>query len=836
MRELDDELRKKIIKEQDSICHHAEVEHIIKYYIDNDSEYASDITEKMLEDEEIYNNLSIRSLCSLLNGLTTKERAEERRKNGSKDVKDDQELIDKICERIEEKMETEDFYYNDSDDVPSFTEFHTSDFIVRKMTTQLHKKVMDTLQVEFNKLKDSEVGDISTKTIDFWDFANFYHSYKEGIITQQKADTLRRMYEKNPHAYEHFNFGVLKDEIYNKVPEEMIELTSKFPSLGRKMLIIQETNPKLFEVFANRVNSYDCNLLDKYNEIDEMSLGFLKIANDIEINEVNENSWKKAYNYGEFVKQQCDFSLSDYTKGEPIDYTKDFKEEYTRFLDIQRDGILAEKYGSDNYKIDRMLNICFKKQFTMTRKEAKKLLDEYAGDLDNIEGIDSQKAMIKEIESALEKADALEKAENLEDVKNLYESLEQSYDFADIAQTKETISRECAKTFGEKLEYVDNKVQDAIDNKEEGIYEQVEVDGQKVDIVKMTGKFDLFLHSTDSGFLSDKKLDENHNFKDAWESGETKTNHILSTAYVNQDFMGSAPVGPNGVMYAFSNVPRENIKLMGVSDLNTYTKKLGFNSAQKQYMTANTMANASRRVYSEFALEKSDPSYVVLMDDMSEEVKQNTLKAAKDFGIPVLRIDKEEIVKQQVQDLNELVDKLEKTNDPEVLSHIINKYETNVSGWLLNRKEQKDESHTQNIDNSRFKDYFKEVEARIQDATTKYIENTKDNPDSLTKIAEALVREQDLYELSRHAGPDKKITGTELSHNARGIMAKVNEEFKNRGMEDFVVTQDTNLKQYLKMKEVAKNAVCRERTSMKQVDKSRQVEEIQKDEQNKNIE
>lgn len=835
MEELDENLKNKLIKDQDMICINKELLFFDDMVFNGKVESPRKLF-NMLKKDGVLENLNIQSICSVIGDLTSKKRAEKYKEKGFGEREDQQELIDKACSIIAEKMEKEDFYYNDAEDILSFTEVHTTLTFFNNINKELGDKIMAKYQPKYTELKESEIGDISTKITDTMDFPNFYHWYKEGAITPEKADFLREMYSKNPHAYEHFNFGVLKDDIYNNIPKEMIELTSKFPSLGRKMMILEKNNPKLFEVFSQRVNSYEGNLLDKYNEISNMSTGFVKIAGDIQIDEVTPQVWENAYNWSEFMCKIQDFDLRKYAKVDKVDVNRDFKEAYKEFLDNTLERVKEDKYSTEEQKKEEVINLCFRKKFAMSKKEAEKLLSEYGSDLDNLNDIDEQKKMFKDIEETLNRMDKLPEDTSFEDLDKMYQNEEQVYDFVNISQTKEKVSQECAKTYGEKLEYVDSKIAKAIENKEEGIYEQVEVDGQKVDVVKLTGKFDLFVHSTDSGFISEKSLDEDHNFKEEWNDGTTKTNHMLSTAYINQDFMGMAPVGNNGVMYAFSNVPRENIKLMGVSDINTYTKELGFDSTVKQFKSASTMANASRRVYSEFVLEKSTPDYVILMDDMSEEVRQNALKAAKDFGIPVVKVDKEEIVKQQVQDLNDLVDKLEETNDPEILSNIINKYETNVSGWLLNRKDQKDESHTQNIDNSRFKEYFAKVEQRIQDATTKYIEATKDNPDSLTKIAETLVKEQDLYELSREAGPDKKITGTTLSTNARSIMTKVNAELKNRGMEDFVVKEDTNLKQYLQMKEVAKNAVCRERTSMKQVDKSRQIEEIQKDEQSKNIE
>ena len=77
-----------------------------------------------------------------------------------------------------------------------------------------------------------------------------------------------------------------------------------------------------------------------------------------------------------------------------------------------------------------------------------------------------------------------------------------------------------------------------------------------------------------------------------------------------------------------------------------------------------------------------------------------------------------------------------------------------------------------------------------------------------------------------------EITGLENKNNtADKIVNKLNAVFEKKGMENYKINDDTNLNQYLKMKDIAKNAVCRERVSTKDVIDSLKIEE-----QNKNME
>lgn len=126
------------------------------------------------------------------------------------------------------------------------------------------------------------------------------------------------------------------------------------------------------------------------------------------------------------------------------------------------------------------------------------------------------------------------------------------------------------------------------------------------------------------------KPEKASDFTEEWHNGKNKNNHIISTTYINQDLMGMAPVGKKGVRYGFADLSDEQIKLMGVSDLDTYSIYFAYDSASKQYMSAKTLANNSRRVYSEFGIEREStlPNYVVLADDDSPEVVDNSYRAA----------------------------------------------------------------------------------------------------------------------------------------------------------------------------------------------------------------
>ena len=260
----------------------------------------------------------------------------------------------------------------------------------------------------------------------------------------------------------------------------------------------------------------------------------------------------------------------------------------------------------------------FQRTFGMSYKKASTFVIEYGSDLDNLENVDEEKEFFKNIKELLENEDMIES----------YISSKNTYSLYQVNNIKKKIAKECAKTYISKFENLDKKVDECLKSNDENYHEILEFDGKKIDMVKPKGKLDILLHSTDTNFLSARSTPES--FKEIWENAKTKEDHILSSVYINQEFMGMPPVGNSGVMYGFTNIPKENIKLIGTSDINTYSRKFSFDSTTKQYMSANTIANSSRRVYDEVAIEKYAETYITGAESTAQAKNITTEQLIKD--------------------------------------------------------------------------------------------------------------------------------------------------------------------------------------------------------------
>lgn len=851
-------LKQKILKEQDLVCETArDTNAIFDKYLKDDNISFDDAINLIASDDDMLNNLKFNNLVKVLTEVDKKKNPEE---------------IEKIRKMISDRMEKESFFVEDADNSFFLITKHEYQRISLRLGDDILKKLTEKTDEKMEELKGTDYERISSKLTKYYDRANFLKYKDDGIFTKEKLDMMEEMLSKNTHALEYINFGLFKDDIYNAFSNNFVEYVSKFPKLSNKLVILSDKNPKLLNILENRVKSYD-NLIDNYDEIETMINGFYRNCFEIDIKNVDEKTCDNLINWLNTQKRIEDSVFySDY-KDIPLDYSENYLEKLNKYWDEKYSEMSLNKVDSidklngqkerkaqlgaliknekdrdkkleyeleligvdsqinsltgDIQELDKQkIDVFFNRKFSMSYKEAKTMLKEYGSDLDNIDGIPKEKDFFNELKYMINNTDKID---------YLYSKEGSEYDCIVLNKIKHSISQECAKSYVSNLTDTKEKIDKIIETKDPELYKQVEVDGQMVDVIKLNGDFNLLVHSTSSGFIVDKKLDKDHNFKEEWENSSIKNDHIVSSTYVNQDFMGFPPVDDNGVIYANTNVPRENIQITGVTDINTYSRCFAFNSETRQYMTAKTQPNSCRRVYGEVANEKQSPDYVILTDDASEKVRENTYKAAKQFGIPVVYVDKKEIVKTQIDQLNTLMDNFEKTNNTDILKVLINKYETNVSGWLLNRKIGEDESHTKGIDNSRFKEDFDIVQDRIQSVISRYLdrveESKEDMSSDLVKIATTILQERQLYEDSLSGGPEKKISPTQMALDSEKIITRLNDVLEKKGMNEYKINDETDLEQYVQMKEVAKNAICIKRISSDDIKKALEVED-----KNKNLE
>ena len=684
-----------------------------------------------------------------------------------------------INEQIAERLEKEDFFCEDIDSEAFLHPIHTYNSY-GKIDKDVRNKINIKLEKQLKELgKEYEIIDKNIKN--YPDAANFLKYYKDGIFNNDKIAMINKFIEKDSKALEYMNFGIFKDNIF-EIGSEFCEYISKFPTISYQLIFLEEKSPEIFKKISERFKNYN-DIKENLDEIEVLITYCARNAFDLKEKNIKiEDLLECAY------RNSNEFKLINVECGE--DYKKRLNQE-------------LDKQYTNAKDIKEKLNIYMNKKYSLSLSGAKDLLKDFGTDIENLELSEETKKLFLELGEIV----------NLEDEKEidrLFKENEMTYSTIQVKKIKNEIAKECAKDFSKDFNNTDEKIKNKIKNNEN--VANIEYKGKKIPCVKLKGNFNFLVHSTDAEFVNTKNSVEN--FAEDWSSGKDKKNHIISTTYINQDFLGMAPVAKNGVRYAFSNLEKSKLKLMGVTDLNTYSNSFAYNSVKRQYMSSKTLVYNSRRVYSEFGIEREGtiPDYVVICDDDLPEVIENSYKSASQFEIPIIYINKAEIEKEQIKNLEDMLGKFRNTKDTEVLHKLINTYETNMAGWLLNRSDeiQDDKSHTANVDNTRFKEDFKQIQSQIEDTVKEYFKESKENKISDNKISEVISILLDEIELYEGCEETKPISKTRVSFNVQELLQEANKTLDDIGKSELKVDMDAKMtsKQYKKkIQEFVKNAL-----------------------------
>lgn len=621
--------------------------------------------------------------------------------------------------------------------------------VIAKEDTEFWEEIKNKILDEYNDKKDdsrfSKIFDLLQKYVSV---DNLCKCIQNGIFdNSDKINMLTILAEKNPELIKTMDFNIFKGDIYT-FGIDFIEHIASYPNLSYKVVKLNENNPALFEAII-KIAEIDKEKipLQKYEDIEILASYFSKRCFSLKDMPLNLEDLKNCAirHWGIFDKAseivECDYG-PDYEK---------------RYEEACNSKFVQEK------ELEGKKNILLIKYFSVSLKEAKKLINIYEGNINKVKHLSKD-------ESALVFLDNIKKVIQIDDIdelENLYSNPTYQIKPDALLKFRDDIRNLYAITFSDKL--FDTHSQVELAKSIEG--KKIVYNGKLIDVIPLTGNFSFLIHSSDTGFKTEKKILDN-DFKKTWENIPDPSTHILSTSYINQDNLGAAPVKGNGVLYAFTNLPTERIQLIGNTDINSHVRTSYYSSQNSQFVSANDIAYQTRRVYNEIAVERKDlrPDYIIVFDDSDEKVKDNSYKAALDWNIPIIYINKEKILNQQLENLETLIDLYKSTNSPQYLQELFITYETNISGWLLNKDSTYEkETYTDGIDNLRFKDSFKVIREQIMDIAKEAL-STASNKEFVIPIIQTLMDEKNLYD--RANDMTTPISKTEIDLDAELLISQ----------------------------------------------------------------
>ena len=219
---------------------------------------------------------------------------------------------------------------------------------------------------------------------------------------------------------------------------------------------------------------------------------------------------------------------------------------------------------------------------------------------------------------------------------------------------------------------------------------------------------------------------DQENYFDYWNS-PTIRSHGNCCSLIGNNNLSMAT--PKNIILGFSTMDDNMLLLSGCKDLNSTTSSRNFNIASEESFGTNPddpyiefsnpdiLLDNTRGDYNELVYERRDlssnplfykknPDYIIFIeeyeniDDYFEEYKDNpdalaylneqkksqehqleqSLKAAKDFNIPIVRINRETCAKQAIFEIEQLLSDFETTLDPTYLERVICQFENNRVG------------------------------------------------------------------------------------------------------------------------------------------------------------
>jgi len=233
----------------------------------------------------------------------------------------------------------------------------------------------------------------------------------------------------------------------------------------------------------------------------------------------------------------------------------------------------------------------------------------------------------------------------------------------------------------------------------------------KQKIIKYDGDVPLLDAGVDFNFIVTSLngvrnfFDSNVNMASKWNTAAKSNSQGLCASFINNENLGI--ISLTAPILGFADIPESTLNVMGNSDVFTHTNDYSLrrvnssrDSRNKYFIPGNIMADETRYGYNEILIdryntsdEKGDfklqPSYVVFykFDDLDYKVSRyykESLKVAKDLGIPIMVIDVPKVKEHEQSVIKNMEEELFFSNksNKELMQEIMARYMNNHTGSL----------------------------------------------------------------------------------------------------------------------------------------------------------
>ncbi len=627
----------------------------------------------------------------------------------------------------------------------------------------------------FRKTKNSVLND--KRIIDI--IKLFYPSDNEKEI-QKRFNVYKEINCINENLKATIDINILTDKVIDELEMKQLVRITAYPYIQK---IISEgvkySGQSEWEIIKNVCKS-DGNWILELNNIINNKNKFQELLQNISTNDIYQNNNLKKIIY---ILSQTD----NYFNIKNIDEIEHFEEIRNKKCAEILKGKQVENMSQSFYRLSPTKQMKFallQLQYGIDLEQAENLIKKYGQEIEKIEYEkinDREKELINKIKNIKEifyKENS--EIENIEINDNLYESAI-------------SIENECLKMY-EKI--YNNVLFTTIDKKVNMQDEYILEDGNKelINIIEAPSYEDFYMLVRSEGAYS-KEYMEPDNFKDFLNMPNMEY-HGNCKSLISNDFLGVARA--KGPVFGYTD---SQLCIAAPWDIISSKANTSFSISGAKWNLENgiqivfprEMINTTRHGHNEFVSDriiydeknkkicKELPSYVIWLKENPNENKEErekyerwriTKKAAAQLNIPIVIIDRPEILKSEIQKwTNDLkiytgeVDNNENISDKKLLEQIILRLENNkCSSKYAKNKIIREDFFNDEQRKIMFKQINKRIEKFKQEAPERYEENLK----ALIEITDNEIRKE------------KTSTGREIADVDVKFYKIINEKYKKQ--------------------------------------------------------
>ncbi len=611
-------------------------------------------------------------------------------------------------------------------------------------------KIIENIKAKLALLPE-DVKELSLKNKDVVSQSYFIEEYLNGDIDQKGLDLMNELLTENPNRIEKMNFALLNQKYIDTLSQDYIKSIINDYETSSKLVTLNTKYPNLYNSFVKILNDFqNDNSLYTFYAKANIVLDFIYNNADKFTNlnsDILEND--NFVNYAIYMSNRSminTIEINEYSADYEIELNQKCDEQFSNLIQEINNSSAPELYMS--YNLEKMKDCYFTKYFSLPYNKVKDLITKYKESITAISQNDPHSTTI------LEYLEYIASINDYEKLNDIYQNQTFKLSSEEMLYLDDSLRKAYVKTYVDKLgttsNYINNEI---IENS--SLVETLNYNGHEIKMLNLNDDFAFIVRSSESGLVVENRELAEDSYKKSWAYTDDASNHLLAASYITSENIGSCPVNGTGVLYGFTNIQEDDLMMMGPADINSNINNVGYGSGQQQrFVSADEMSNYTTRIYNEFVLEKSNvkPDCIIVYTDFSPELMNNAYKAAAEWNIPIIKIDKTQLAENNNQKINNHLNEFSQTKNLEELESALNLYESNVSGFKLNTYVEEGKTDvTSSIDNSYIKELglfdSKQIETNLQQALD-YFKTLDNNSEMVDNYIEILKQVQYKYNIT----------------------------------------------------------------------------------------